>query len=183
MNSILQYEKDPSEDYYAILGSFSCSTKEQILAEYRARVKFLHPDKTLTQEEATLEQFKILSEAKSVLTDDEKRKDYDAWKSSGLAMSYKDWLRLNSSVKKSMHWAVPNTDGRMLESSGNSDENLEPVGAGTSNIPYKKEKDEALSQKRRLFAQNRGDSSLNSMVLTERITDKEMRRRFRNYEI
>ncbi|XP_040572863.1 dnaJ homolog subfamily C member 12 [Lepeophtheirus salmonis] len=185
IDSIYSYKKDKKEDYYNILGCVRSSTKEQILAEYRARVKSVHPDKQGESEEI-LNKFKILAEAKSVLTDDKKRKDYDAWKSSGMALTYKDWCRLNGSVKTSMHWAEPNTDGKMIECQKECNKGQLKEKEDDS----KEEKEncmdnpsELLSQKRQLFAMNRGDSSLNSMVLTDKISDKEMRRRFRNYEI
>ena len=46
-----------------------------------------------------VEKFKLLQKAKEVLTDTKKRADYDKWRRSGMAMSYKQWCSLNDSIK------------------------------------------------------------------------------------
>ena len=56
--SILNYEKDPKEDYYGILGCDKSSSAEQILAEFKVRAKQLHPDKS--DDPACEEKFKLL---------------------------------------------------------------------------------------------------------------------------
>ena len=45
VNSILNYEKDPSEDFYSILGCDPESSTEQIMTEFKVRAKEFHPDK------------------------------------------------------------------------------------------------------------------------------------------
>ena len=45
VNSILNYEADPNEDYYNLLGCDSSASTEQIIAEYKAKAKDCHPDK------------------------------------------------------------------------------------------------------------------------------------------
>ncbi|XP_028128588.1 J domain-containing protein isoform X2 [Diabrotica virgifera virgifera] len=60
------------------------------------------------------------SEAKEVLTDAQKRLNYDKWKNSGIAISYKQWLGMKEHVHQSMHWSNLKTKDRMLESGGNS---------------------------------------------------------------
>ena len=57
---ILGYEKDPKEDYYAVLGCDRSSNKEQILTEYKLRAKECHPDKHNTKE--SLEKFQLLQQ-------------------------------------------------------------------------------------------------------------------------
>ena len=42
-------------------------------------------------------------QAKNTLTDHEQRKRYDAWRNSGLAISYKNWLGLKDSVQVSLN--------------------------------------------------------------------------------
>lgn len=46
VDSILNYERDPNEDFYNLLGCDRSSTQEQIIAEFKARAKKCHPDKT-----------------------------------------------------------------------------------------------------------------------------------------
>lgn len=43
--------------------------------------------------------FQKLQEAKEVLCDEAKRKNYDLWKRSGIAIPFHDWQALNNSVK------------------------------------------------------------------------------------
>ena len=45
MSSILNYEADPNEDYYGLLGCDASASTEQIIAEYKARAKDCHPDR------------------------------------------------------------------------------------------------------------------------------------------
>ena len=45
MSSILNYEADPNEDYYGLLGCDASASTEQIIAEYKARAKGCHPDR------------------------------------------------------------------------------------------------------------------------------------------
>jgi hypothetical protein len=45
MSSILNYEADPNEDYYGLLGCNASASTEQIIAEYKARAKDCHPDR------------------------------------------------------------------------------------------------------------------------------------------
>lgn len=43
--------------------------------------------------------FQKLQEAKEVLCDEAKRKNYDLWKRSGVTIPFHDWQALNNSVK------------------------------------------------------------------------------------
>ena len=51
VNSILNYEADPNEDYYNLLGCDSSASTEQIIAEYKAKAKDYHPDKNNTADD------------------------------------------------------------------------------------------------------------------------------------
>lgn len=119
VNAILNYEADPNEDYYNLLGCDSSASTEQIIAEYKAKAKDYHPDKNNTADDydqlQSREKFQHLLRAKEVLTDPQERGLYDAWTRSGIAMRYATWRNLKSSVRSSMHWATPKTSGRMLE--------------------------------------------------------------------
>ena len=70
-----------SKNYYEILGVEKTATKEQISKAFKKLSLKWHPDKwaTGTDEEKKLaeENFKEINEANSILSDDEKRKNYD----------------------------------------------------------------------------------------------------------
>jgi DnaJ homolog subfamily C member 12 len=67
------------------------------MTEYRIRALKCHPDKRPDDEEC-LVQFQRLQEAKEVLCDPTKRKDYDRWRSGGLSMSWKQWNAFRNSA-------------------------------------------------------------------------------------
>ena len=70
-----------SKNYYEILGVEKTATKEQISKAFKKLSLKWHPDKwaTGTDEEKKIaeEKFKEINEANSILSDDEKRKNYD----------------------------------------------------------------------------------------------------------
>ncbi|CAJ1066574.1 dnaJ homolog subfamily C member 12 isoform X1 [Xyrichtys novacula] len=116
MDAVLNCRKDDLEDYYGLLGCDELSTTEQILNEYKIRALACHPDKNL-QDPGAVADFQKLHEAKDVLCNPAKRKNYDLWKRSGVTIPYQDWQALNDTVKTSMHWAVRNKKEPMLEAS------------------------------------------------------------------
>ncbi|KAK6110025.1 DnaJ domain family protein [Brugia pahangi] len=87
-------------NYYAILGCDRCSTKSQIIAEYRQRIRQLHPDKSLKQ---VPEIFHELHKAKNILIDDETRRMYDAWFDCSINIPWRMWLE-NSHNFFGVHW-------------------------------------------------------------------------------
>uniref|UniRef100_A0A914UJW9 J domain-containing protein n=1 Tax=Plectus sambesii TaxID=2011161 RepID=A0A914UJW9_9BILA len=106
MESILDYQPNAAEDYYALLGCDELSTPEQIQAEYRARVVGSHPDKAVGDEKDDAHQrFQLLQRAKEVLCDPALKRSYDAWRRAGIAVSFKDWIANQSVTQMSMHWA------------------------------------------------------------------------------
>jgi DnaJ-class molecular chaperone len=64
------------KDYYEILGVKKTATEEEIKKAYRALAKKFHPDKNKGNKEAE-NKFKGISEAYAVLSDKEKREQYD----------------------------------------------------------------------------------------------------------
>ncbi|XP_057704987.1 dnaJ homolog subfamily C member 12 [Corythoichthys intestinalis] len=114
MEAVLNCRPEDLEDYYGLLGCDELSSTEQILNEYKIRALACHPDKHLDNPKAVAE-FQKLQEAKEVLCNDTKRKNYDLWKRSGVAIPFQEWQALKDSVKTSMHWAVRNKKEPMLE--------------------------------------------------------------------
>lgn len=113
MEAILNCKPEDVEDYYGLLGCDELSSTEQILNEYKIRALACHPDKHQDNPRAVAD-FQKLLEAKDVLCDEAKRQNYDSWKRSGVAITFRDWQGLKDSVKTSMHWAVRSKKEPML---------------------------------------------------------------------
>ena len=80
-------------DYYEILGVDRNATKEEIKRAYRRLALKYHPDKNPSPDAE--EKFKEISEAYAVLSDDEKRRQYDMFGHAGIDQrySYEDIFR------------------------------------------------------------------------------------------
>ena len=74
-------------DYYEILGIKKDSSTQDIKKAYRKLAMKFHPDRNKGDKEAE-EQFKKVSEAYAVLSDPEKRKQYDTYGASGFQQRY-----------------------------------------------------------------------------------------------
>jgi curved DNA-binding protein len=72
----------PDRDYYQILGVNKTSSPEEIKKAYRALAQKYHPDKNKGDKRAE-EMFKKISEAYAVLSNADKRKEYDTLGSNG----------------------------------------------------------------------------------------------------
>ncbi len=78
---------NPRKDYYKILGVSPNATLEEIKKAYRRLANTYHPDKNPGNKEAE-EKFKEINEAYEVLSDRDKRRQYDAMRSGGF---YEGW--------------------------------------------------------------------------------------------
>src|SRR4051812_50163656 len=65
-----------TKDFYAVLGVSSTASQDEIKKAYRKLAKKFHPDANANDPKAA-ERFKEISEANNVLSDPEKRKQYD----------------------------------------------------------------------------------------------------------
>lgn len=74
-------------DYYKILGVSKDASGDEIKKQYRKLAMKYHPDKT-KGDKAAEEKFKKLSEAYAVLSDKEKRKQYDTFGSTDFQQRY-----------------------------------------------------------------------------------------------
>ncbi|KAK0397974.1 hypothetical protein QR680_002369 [Steinernema hermaphroditum] len=93
------------DNLYGLLGCSKSSTPEQIMAEYRARVRDYHPDKVSPQELEATKKFQKLLYAKEILTNPSKRYLYDMWLSMGEGTSLEQWMANKERVAQTMHWA------------------------------------------------------------------------------
>ena len=76
-----------NKDYYKILGVEKSASDGEIKKKYRKLAMKYHPDKT-KGDKASEEKFKKISEAYAVLSDPEKRKEYDTYGSAGFQQRY-----------------------------------------------------------------------------------------------
>ncbi|MCX8075902.1 MAG: DnaJ domain-containing protein [Aquificaceae bacterium] len=80
----------PIKDYYRILGVDKKASKEDIKRAYRRLAKEWHPD--LNPDPEAKERFRDINEAYHILSDDEKRREYDRILHSGDEKGYRDFM-------------------------------------------------------------------------------------------
>ena len=78
------------KDYYKILGVEKNATKDEIKKAYRKLARLYHPDRNPDPEAE--EKFKEINEAYHVLSDDEKREEYDRILRSGDENKFRDFM-------------------------------------------------------------------------------------------
>jgi curved DNA-binding protein len=76
-----------AKDYYKILGVDKKASQDEIKKSYRKLALKYHPDRN-KDDKAAEEKFKELGEAYAVLSDEEKRKQYDTFGSAGFQQRY-----------------------------------------------------------------------------------------------
>jgi curved DNA-binding protein len=76
-----------TRDYYSILGVNKNASQEEIKRAYRKLAMKYHPDKNPNKKEAE-ERFKEINEAYAVLSDKEKRKQYDTFGAEGFRQRF-----------------------------------------------------------------------------------------------
>lgn len=72
-----QVQESKLPNYYAMLGVANDADQKEIKTRYRQLVKELHPDKS--KDEKTAERLAEITKAYKILSDEEKRKMYDAY--------------------------------------------------------------------------------------------------------
>ena len=111
-----------AEDYYKVLGLEKTASGEEIKKAYRKLALKYHPDKNPNNKEAE-EQFKKISEAYAVLSDPEKRKQYDSFGSDTFSQRYtqEDIFRnfdLNSILREMGFGGMGGYSGRTYRTGG-----------------------------------------------------------------
>ena len=92
------------EDLFQVLGCTELATVSQLTAEYKHLVKRYHPDKQAGPEK-DLATFQKIARAYEILTDSDKRKEYDRYWGAHLSLSFDAWLQLDQHHRVS-HWEV-----------------------------------------------------------------------------
>ena len=75
-------------DYYEMLGVSRDASPEEIKRAYRSKAKELHPDKNPNGRAQAEEKFKRVAEAYEVLSDPDKRAQYDRYGHAGPAQGF-----------------------------------------------------------------------------------------------
>ncbi len=84
-------------NYYELLGVKNDATKEEIKDAYKKQMKKWHPDINKSNEAVNISS--RLNEAKEVLLDDEKRKDYDDYLNKKIKENYNRYTQMKKNSK------------------------------------------------------------------------------------
>ena len=112
------------KDYYEVLGLTAEAPAEEIRIAYRKLAKANHPDKH-QGDPAYVEKFKDIQEAYDVLSDAEKRKEYDAQLARQKSYNKKD-AKKSAANKKSDKSSDNSAQQRRKQNSPNNPNNLAP---------------------------------------------------------
>lgn len=82
----VSYGKNQKRDYYEVLGVPRKATKEEIRQAYRKLALKYHPDRNKASDAS--DRFKEISEAYAILSDDQKRAQYDQFGHAGISGRY-----------------------------------------------------------------------------------------------
>ena len=82
-----------AEDYYKLLGVTKGATKDELKKAFRKLAMKYHPDKN-EDDKVAEEKFKKINEAYAVLSNDEKRKQYDMFGAEGFSRKYVSGIRV-----------------------------------------------------------------------------------------
>jgi len=110
---------DKTKDYYAILGVLPTAEDVVIRAAYKVLAQRYHPDRTQETGPDASKRMALINEAYTVLSDPDKRKEYDALRSA------------NSSTKSGID--DPNTTGAVAASWSPSSSHSHSISAGKIN--------------------------------------------------
>ena len=115
------------KDYYKALGVERTASKDELKRQYRKLARHYHPDVNTTDKNAAA-RFREITEAYEVLTDDEKRKKYDAFGA--------DWERhQNAGQADNLDWSkYASREGGQESASGASWEDLFGGDSGQSDF-------------------------------------------------
>ena len=125
-------------DYYKILGISKSATEKDIKKAYRKLAMKWHPDKNPNNKEVAEQKFKEISEAYTVLSDEEKKKNYDQYGKDGVDGNMRGNPFNGTEFKGTPGNFSTTGDGVRFSFSGNNGIDPEQVFAqffGTSN-PY-----------------------------------------------
>ena len=115
--------RSSANDFYTLLNCDESSSVEQIGTEFKLLARRHHPDKVTDPEEkeAAEKHFVLLKKARDVLLDTEMRHNYDQWRAGyRMWISFDDWLKMQSRVHTSLHWATNTPKMASLETSDSS---------------------------------------------------------------
>ena len=104
-----------NKDYYAILGVARDASEKEIKDAYRKLAIEYHPDKqvdkTDSEKKKAEEKFKEITEAYSVLSDKNKREQYDSYETMGSSQA--DWYTMNEFIRNGFgsHFSSANMRG------------------------------------------------------------------------
>ena len=115
--------RSSANDFYTLLNCDESSSVEQIATEFKLLARKHHPDKVTDPEEkeAAEKNFVLLKKARDVLLDTDMRQKYDQWRAGyRMWISFDDWLKMQSRVHTSIHWATNTPKMASLETSDSS---------------------------------------------------------------